>query len=164
MGMTGRRVRGHSDLVTDGIRVQVESDFLPLHSRPEYGIYQFSYSVKIMNERRQPVQLIHRHWSITDAMGQMVKSVHERQRPVQLLNQHCAMTYAMGHTEKVAASETISDTPLISPSTFHAYHSFCVLNTPFGSMDGHYEMIDMRGERFQVQVGRFNLMTPEVIH
>ena len=31
-------------------------------------------------------------------------------------------------------------------------------------MSGHYEMMNMKGERFQVQVGAFNLLTPEAIH
>ena len=78
MGKTVRRVRGRSDLVTDGVRVKVESAFLPLHSKPKSGIYQFSYRVKIINERRRPVQLIDRHWSITDAMGHSVEMVNER--------------------------------------------------------------------------------------
>ena len=137
MSAAARRVRGRSDVLTHGIRVQVESNFLPLHSKPEHGIYKFIYFVTIINERRQAVQLLDRHWVIKDAMG---------------------------HAEEVKGPGVIGETPLISPGGSHFYHSFCVLNTSYGSMNGHYGMINMEGERFKVKVGMFNLLTPEAIH
>ena len=164
MGTAVRKLRGRSDLVTDGVRVKVESTFLPLHSQPKSGLYQFSYRVKIINERRRPVQLIDRHWSITDAMGHIVEIANERQRPIQLLDRNWIVTYAMGHIEEIQPPKMISETPLISPGSSHSYHSFCVINTSFGSMNGHYEMINMEGQRFKVEIGKFNLLTPEVIH
>ena len=163
MGTTARRVRGRSNLVTDGVRVQVESTFLPLHSRPEYDIYQFVYRVTIVNERRRPVQLLDRCWSITNAMGQIVETMNERRRPVPLFRRYWTLSDTVGPTEE-KKRDLVADTPLISPGRTHAYDRFCVLNTAFGSMSGHYEMMNMEGERFQVQVGMFNLLMPEAIH
>lgn len=131
------KVKGRSQALTDGVRVQVESHFLPLHSSPERDIYKFIYFVTIINERPRSVQLIDRHWVITDATG---------------------------HVEEVEGPGVIGETPLISPGRSHFYHSFCVLNTPFGVMSGRYGMIDMEGERFFAEIARFNLLTPDAIH
>ena len=164
MSTTTRRVRGRSDLVTDGVRVQVESKFLPLHSRPERNMYQFVYRVTIMNERRRPIQLLNRCWTITDALGRIVETMNEIRSPMQVFSRHWSLTDALGYADERQGAHPIADTPLISPERPYAYDRFCVLNTAFGSMSGHYEMMNMKGERFQVQVGTFNLLTPEAIH
>ena len=132
-----RKIKGQSNVLTDGVRVQVESHFLPLHSVPENNLYKFIYFVTIINERAQAVQLLDRRWVITDALY---------------------------HVEEVRGPGVIGETPLIGPGRSHFYHSFCVLKTPFGHMEGHYGMIDMDGMRFTVDVGRFNLLTPDAIH
>lgn len=58
-----------SNVVTEGIRVSVESLYVPAQSQPERGQYIFAYKVRIANEGDMPAQLISRHWIIQDADG-----------------------------------------------------------------------------------------------
>ena len=135
--VTRSKIKGRSQALTEGVRVQVESHFLPLHSAPDRDIYKFIYFVTIINERSRAVQLIDRHWVITDAMG---------------------------HVEEVRGPGVVGETPLIGPGSSHFYHSFCVLHTPFGQMSGSYGMVSMEGDRFSAEVASFNLLTPDALH
>ena len=130
-------MRGHSNVLSSGVRVVVESLYLEQHSKPERDRYLFVYLVKITNEGPRPVQLLDRHWVITDAYG---------------------------HTEEVRGPGVIGETPLLAPKSSHTYRSFCPLSTPWGAMEGSYGMVDMEGEHFRVTVGRFDLISPEVVH
>src|ERR1039458_669120 len=56
-----------SDAVTDDIRVEVMSSYSPENSRPLPGEWVFQYTVRITNQGRETVQLLSRHWLITDA-------------------------------------------------------------------------------------------------
>lgn len=60
---------GASETVTRGVRVKVESSFLPARSSPKRGRWVFSYTITIANEGTEPVQLLERHWIITDSDG-----------------------------------------------------------------------------------------------
>ena len=130
-------MRGQSEAVTEGIRVNVESMYLRRHSKPEQGHYIFIYVVKIANESDETVQLLDRHWVITDGYGQ---------------------------SEEVTGPGVIGETPRLAPGQSHTYHSFCPLPTPFGTMGGHYGMVNEAGDRFKVEVGLFNLIVPEEVN
>ena len=129
--------RGQSEAITEGVRVNVESMYLRRHSKPERNHYVFIYVVKITNESDDTVQLLDRHWVITDGYGE---------------------------SEEVKGPGVIGETPKILPGQSHTYHSFCPLSTPFGTMGGHYGMINEVGERFKVEVGLFNLIVPEEVN
>ena len=58
-----------SEATTRGIRVKVESEFVPDRSDPHNGEFFFAYHVKIENHGEEPVRLLSRHWIITDGMG-----------------------------------------------------------------------------------------------
>eukprot|EP00878_Enallax_costatus_P028939 GHUV01031306.1.p1 GENE.GHUV01031306.1~~GHUV01031306.1.p1 ORF type:complete len:195 (+),score=34.10 GHUV01031306.1:135-719(+) len=60
-----------SDTVTEGVRVKVQSYYVPYQSRPEMGQFFFAYSVQITNESSKTVQLNSRHWVITDGTGKV---------------------------------------------------------------------------------------------
>lgn len=130
-------MRGQSEKVTAGIRVNVESMYLRRHSKPEHGHYIFIYVVKITNESQDTVQLIDRHWVITDGYGR---------------------------SDEVKGPGVIGETPRLMPGQSHTYHSFCPLSTPFGTMGGHYGMVNHEGVRFHVEVGLFNLIVPEEVN
>ena len=49
------------------VRISAVSQFVPDHSDPKNGRYFFAYRVTIENRGAAPVQLISRHWVITDA-------------------------------------------------------------------------------------------------
>ena len=60
-----------SDATSRGIRIQVESCFVPEHSQPQAGQWIFLTTVCITNEGESTVQLISRHWMTTDAQGKV---------------------------------------------------------------------------------------------
>lgn len=52
-----------------GIKVQVRSVYIEGRSQPLKGQYFFAYRIRITNNSNRPVQLLRRHWIITDANG-----------------------------------------------------------------------------------------------
>ena len=58
-----------SDAVTNSIRVEVLARHSPENSKPLLGEWVFQYTVRITNQGSETVQLIGRHWIITDALG-----------------------------------------------------------------------------------------------
>ena len=57
--------------VTRAIRVSVEPLYLDDQSSPSEDHYVWAYQVRIQNEGSETVQLLNRHWRITDAMGRV---------------------------------------------------------------------------------------------
>ena len=57
--------------VTNDIQVTVLPEFLDDRSEPDEGRYFWAYTIEITNLGRAEVQLIARHWIITDALGQV---------------------------------------------------------------------------------------------
>jgi ApaG protein len=51
--------------------VEVESPYAPEHSQPFQHEWFFHYTVRIANEGEDTVQLLSRHWIISDATGQI---------------------------------------------------------------------------------------------
>ncbi|MGC6563761.1 ApaG domain, partial [Escherichia coli] len=46
----------------------------------------------------------------------------------------------------------------------YRYTSGAVLETPMGTMEGHYEMIDAQGRLFQIDIPVFRLAIPTLIN
>jgi ApaG protein len=128
-----------SSAVTQGIRVEVASEFLPGHSDPESSRYVFAYFVTIKNEGEQSARLESRHWVITDGSGRM---------------------------EEVRGPGVVGETPYLAPGQTHNYQSFCVLRTPRGTMHGSYQMVRDDGGQFDAEIAPFVLstMTAEAEH
>jgi len=55
-----------SEATTRNIRVHVEAEYDPGRSSPQESQWFFLYTVQITNEGPDTVQLISRHWVITD--------------------------------------------------------------------------------------------------
>ncbi|XP_074316256.1 uncharacterized protein LOC141652612 [Silene latifolia] len=124
-----------SDATTLGIRVQVRSVYIEGRSQPSKGLYFFAYRIRITNNSDRPVQLLRRHWIITDANGK---------------------------TENVWGIGVIGEQPVILPRTGFEYSSACPLSTSSGRMEGDFEMkhIDKTGSRtFNVAIAPFSLST-----
>ncbi len=121
---------GHSDVTTEGIRIQVAAQFLPEQSSPRHGRYCFAYRVRISNEGQATAKLISRRWLITDASGEQ---------------------------EVVEGPGVVGKQPRLAPGERHEYMSGCPLGTEWGTMEGHYVMPRDDGELFEAQVGRFFL-------
>ncbi|XP_048329105.1 uncharacterized protein LOC107418365 [Ziziphus jujuba] len=122
-----------SDATTLGIRVQVRSVYIEGRSQPSKGQYFFAYRIRISNDSDRPVQLLRRHWIITDANGK---------------------------SENVWGVGVIGEQPVLLPRTSFEYSSACPLSTPNGRMEGDFEMkhIDKVGSQsFHVAIAPFSL-------
>ena len=122
-----------SEATTRGIEVKVVTNYVVERSQPAQGRWFFSYRIRIKNQGEIPVQLLNRHWVITDAHGEV---------------------------EEVRGPGVIGEQPQLEPGESFEYTSFCPLGTPFGTMEGSYEMVTGDGERFWAKVGCFTLSQP----
>src|SRR5579863_5985693 len=119
-----------SDAVTNGVRVEVLSRHSSENSRPMQGEWVFEYTVRITNQGSEPVQLISRHWIITDALD---------------------------HTEEVKGPGVVGKQPVLAPGESFKYSSWCPLKTPTGIMRGTYQMIAAGGSQFDIEIAPFAL-------
>jgi ApaG protein len=125
------------EAVTLNVRVQVEPSYVRDESDPKQEYYFFAYKVRIRNESEQQIQLMSRHWVIKDAYG---------------------------NTEEVRGPGVVGLQPKLGPGEHFEYSSFCPLNTPTGSMQGTYQMVSDKGEKFDVEIPMFILSEPNHYH
>lgn len=126
-----------SEAITNNVRVEVESQYASEHSQPFQNHWSFYYTVRITNEGEDTVQLISRHWIITDAAG---------------------------HTEEVQGDGVIGAQPTLGPGESFEYTSGCNLKTSSGVMRGTYHMVSDNGDHFDVEIAPFALHEPYTIH
>lgn len=126
-----------SEAVTEGIRVEVQSQYVPERSDPQQGHWFFVYRIRISNESNEAVQLISRHWIITDANG---------------------------HVEEVKGPGVVGEQPRLDPGQSFEYTSGCPLPTAFGTMEGTYLMVRGDGVQFDAQIAAFTLAEPTAVH
>jgi ApaG protein len=126
-----------SEAVTRGIRVRVHAQYSPGHSQPTTNKWFFLYTVVISNESDQTVQLVTRHWIITDATG---------------------------HVEEVRGPGVVGQQPVLEPGRSFEYTSGCPLSSPYGTMHGSYHLITADGHQFDAKVATFQLQAPFTIH
>lgn len=119
--------------ITEGITVRVAVNFLPEQSRIEAGKWFWVYHIRIENGFDETVQLLTRHWRITDGRG-MVNFVD--------------------------GDGVVGEQPVLKPGQSHDYVSGCPLTTPMGSMEGHYTFVRRDGEKFTVAIPFFPLAAP----
>jgi ApaG protein len=150
---TLKKPRLGSDTTTNGVRITVQPAYSSLESDPANNYYKFVYRIRIRNESDRTVQLISRHWIIVDANG-------ERQ--------------------EVRGNGVVGRQPVLEPGQAFEYASFCPLSTPWGTMEGGYQMRELRtlveseagvpdapeskestaGEGFEARITRFFLVCP----
>jgi ApaG protein len=123
--------------LTQGIEVEVLPEYLPAESSPEASQYVFAYHITITNKSDMEVQLISRHWIITDGKG----VIHE-----------------------VRGSGVVGEQPKLLPGQSHRYSSFCPLPTPTGNMRGTYQMVNNQGAKFEVKIPLFFLRDAGMVH
>jgi len=122
-----------SEATTRGVRVEVSSHFVREKSDPVSGRWFFAYDIRISNTGDDVVQLISRHWIITDANGKV---------------------------EEVRGPGVVGNQPVLAPGESFDYTSFCPLTTPFGTMEGTYQMVSEGGESFDAEIAQFALSEP----
>lgn len=118
---------------TGGLTVRVAPRYLADQSDPVRGYHVWAYQVRIENGTSAPVQLLSRHWVITDAKGR---------------------------TEEVSGDGVVGVQPVIGPGQAYDYVSGCPLATASGTMHGHYTMTHGGDDRFDVIIPAFALATP----
>jgi len=118
---------------TAGVTVRVSVAYLADQSSPEAGRWFWSYHIRIENHRDAAVQLLARHWVITDARG---------------------------HVHEVRGQGVVGDTPRIEPGESYDYVSGCPLETSSGAMAGEFRMVDEQGSTFDIQIPVFDLVAP----
>lgn len=123
-----------AEATTEGITVRVAPRFAADQSDPAGGHWMWHYHVRIENGSGVPVQLIDRHWEITDGRGQR---------------------------RDVMGEGVVGEQPRIEPGDSFDYVSGCPLPTPSGSMRGRYGMLDSGGRRFEVEIPAFDLLSPD---
>lgn len=119
---------------TNGVLVRARPRFMPEASNPDNARFVWAYEIEIVNLRADAIQLLSRHWSITDEAG--------------------------GHQD-VRGPGVVGETPVIAPGESFTYTSACPLSTPSGVMVGSYEMLCVDDEtRFEVNIPAFALDCP----
>ncbi|MHB9807418.1 Co2+/Mg2+ efflux protein ApaG [Pantoea ananatis] len=119
------------------VSLHVQSLYVASQSSPEDERYVFAYTVTIRNLGRSSVQLLRRYWLITNGNGR--------------------------ETE-VQGEGVIGEKPHIAPGNEYQYTSGAVLETPMGTMQGHYVMVDEQGDEFHVEIPVFRLAIQTHIH
>lgn len=126
-----------SEAVSHDIRVEVLSQYSPENSRPLEDEWVFQYTVRITNEGPETVQLLSRHWIITDAVE---------------------------HIKEVKGPGVVGEQPVLAPGESFQYSSWCPLKTPMGMMRGTYQMASPSGNQFDIQIAPFALKARYTVH
>ena len=122
-----------SSALTEGIRVRVQSLYLPDQSSPRDDRFVFAYTITISNESLKTAQLRTRHWIITDGRGTV---------------------------EEVRGDGVVGEQPKLAPGQSFQYTSGCVLTTPVGTMHGTYRFWRDDGSYFDAEIATFSLASP----
>ncbi len=119
---------------THSIAVTVTPIYLEEQSEPDDNQYIWAYHVQIENKSAQTVQLISRHWQITDSNG-------------------CV--------KEVRGDGVIGEQPVLHPGESFEYTSGTPLPTSSGIMLGSYQMVGEDGENFDITIPAFSLDLPD---
>jgi len=119
------------------ILVQVKPAYIANQSQPEQRRFVFSYMITITNQSAQQVQLISRHWRITDADNRL---------------------------QEVRGLGVVGEQPMLEPGQSYTYTSGVILETETGLMEGSYQMRADSGEEFDAPIPPFALVPPHAIH
>lgn len=119
---------------TRDIRVTVRPEYLPDQSQPAAGRHVWAYHVLLENMGQEVVQLLTRHWIITDGVGRR---------------------------QEVRGPGVVGEQPLLRPGDQFRYTSGTPLPTPSGIMVGSYGMVTAAGETFDIAIPAFSLDLPQ---
>jgi len=120
--------------VTSGIKISVETSFEGTFYKNYKVHFAFGYKVTIENQSKDSVQLNSRYWKIMDALN---------------------------NVEIVEGEGVIGKKPVLKPGESHTYNSGCMLTSPFGAMQGYYNMVNFTTtNKFRVIIPAFKLSAP----
>ena len=118
---------------TRAIRISVDTLYVDEQSEPDDFHFVWAYHVRIENNGSETVQLLRRHWHITDSHGRV---------------------------QEVRGEGVIGEKPVLEPGEAFEYTSGTPLSTPSGFMVGSYQMVNEDGKHFNVSIPAFSLDSP----
>lgn len=121
----------------DAVSVSVMVRYIEAQSVPAKKRFVFAYTITITNDSEETVQLISRHWRITDANNQV---------------------------QEVRGMGVVGEQPTLAPSASYTYTSGVVIETMTGVMEGSYKMQKEDGTFFSCPIPLFALVTPQSLH
>ena len=119
------------------IQVSVVTDYIAQQSIEAEQQFVFSYTITVTNNSAETVQLLSRYWLITDANGD---------------------------SSTVTGEGVIGQQPFIKTDQSFTYSSGCILKSPLGNMQGHYQMRTNSAELIQVEIPVFRLAKPNILN
>ena len=119
--------------ITREIAVSVIPTYLEAQSSPGSSQYFWAYRVIIENQGKETVQLLSRHWMITNARGEFTE---------------------------IKGAGVVGKQPVLKPGESYEYTSGAPLDTTSGMMGGAYQMESEGGERFDIEIPTFSLDSP----
>lgn len=122
---------------TPSVQIDVQTKYLDNQSDPANRQYVFSYTITVVNQGDEAVQLMTREWTINDADGKVTQ---------------------------VSGDGVVGQQPVIEPGKTFTYTSGTVLTTPLGSMQGRYGFSDTQGAISKVEIAPFRLAVPHLLH
>jgi len=124
--------------ITKGIKISVETTFEGTFYKNYKMQFAFGYRITIENQSKDSVQLNSRHWEILDALN---------------------------NVEYVDGEGVIGKKPVLKPGESHTYNSGCLLTSPFGAMQGYYNMVNFSNtKKFRVTIPTFKLSAPYALN
>jgi ApaG protein len=119
------------------IDIKVRTAYVDKQSEPDAHRFVFAYTITITNDGQVPAKLLARHWVITDGNDKI---------------------------QEVRGSGVVGEQPHLSPGMSFEYTSGTILETPFGTMQGTYQMIADDGTEFNAEIPPFLLTVPRQLH
>jgi ApaG protein len=119
------------------INIDVRVNYLADQSDEDDDRFVFAYTVTLTNAGDATVQLLSRHWVITDANNQV---------------------------QEVRGKGVVGEQPVLKPGQSFEYSSGTVLATQVGTMRGSYRMAAEDGVEFDAPIPQFVLSIPRVLH
>jgi ApaG protein len=119
------------------VDIRIDANYIENQSDPDANRFVFSYTITISNNGSTSVQLMSRHWVITDANARI---------------------------QEVIGDGVIGQQPVISSGESFQYTSGAVLDTAVGVMEGKYHMVLKNGHKFEANIPKFTLSVPRILH
>jgi len=119
------------------VTVEPKASFLADQSDPAKGEYVFSYTITVTNAGEVAVQLVSRHWVITDAEHRI---------------------------QEVKGMGVVGQQPWLKPGESFEYTSGASIPTSVGTMRGTYQMRAEDGHAFDAPIPSFTLSVPRTLH
>ena len=119
------------------VTIVPKSTYVEDQSDPAKNQYVFAYTITLTNTGNVAVQLVSRHWVITDANSKVIE---------------------------VKGLGVVGQQPQLKPGESFEYTSGTHLETAVGTMRGTYQMVADDGKEFDAPIPPFTLSVPRVLH